>query len=391
MTILYKDAYIYMENKGGERTFALGWLLTDGETITATGLGEPRGDLGENIKTVDLDGARLAPGLIDIHTHGRFGGDFNSANIETLKKMSRSYLESGVTSLMPTLASDTLDGLLSATDRILVAKKQGAENFIGVHLEGRYLNVKRRGAHAESLLAPLDARELDSIIIKMKTVGSAHVSAALELDRSGEFTKTALDRGVTLGLAHTDATFAEAQRTFENGAVSLTHTYNAMSPFHHRDGGAVGAGLLNDNVFCELIADGFHVAPEAVMMAYRLKGDKLVLITDSMEATGMADGEYSIAGLPVTVKDGKARTHGGAIAGSTLSLIDGVKNLAAFVNIPFEEALYHATASPAKMLGIFDSVGSLEVGKTANMLVLDNENNVREVIFKGNSVKGTTF
>ncbi len=386
MTILYKNAYVYVENKSGERAFDLGWLLTDGERIAAMGLGEPRSDLGENIKTVDLDGARLVPGLIDVHTHGRAGGDFNSAGAETLIKMSRSYLESGVTSVMPTLASDTLDGLLSAADRIRSAKEQGAENFVGVHLEGRYLNAKRRGAHAESLLAPLDTNELDCLIEKMKRVGAVHISAALELDKSGEFIKTAIRNGATLGLAHTDAMFAEAQRAFENGARSMTHTYNAMSPFHHRDGGAVGAGLLNDNVYCEIIVDGFHVTPEAVSLAYRLKGDKLVLITDSMEATGMPDGEYSIAGLPVTVKDGQARTHEGAIAGSTLSLLEGVKNLAAFVNISFAEALYHATASPAKMLGIFDSVGSLEVGKIANMLVLDNENNVREVIFKGEKI-----
>ena len=391
MTVLYKNAHIYMDNKSGKRSFELGWLMTDGDTIVATGLGEPKCALGESIKTIDLGGAKLAPGLIDVHSHGRVGGDFNSADVGTLVRMSRSYLESGVTGIMPTLASATLDELLTATDRIRDAKEKGAENFIGIHLEGRYLSVKRRGAHAESLLAPLDARELDSIIIKMKAVGSVHVSAALELDKSGEFTKTAIDRGATLGLAHSDATFVEAQRAFESGAVSLTHTYNAMSPFHHRDGGAAGAGLLNEKVYCELIVDGFHVAPEAVVMAYRLKGDKLVLITDSMEATGMPDGEYSIAGLPVTVRDGRARTHEGAIAGSTLSLIDGVKNLASFANIPFAEALYHATASPAKMLGIFESVGSLEVGKTANMLVLDNENNVREVIFKGNSVKGTTF
>ena len=303
-----------------------------------------------------------------------------------LAKMSRSYLESGVTSLMPTLASDTLDGLYHSIENIEDAKGCGAENFVGVHLEGRYLNPKRRGAHAESLLAPLDAVEIEELIIKMKKIGVSHVSTALELDSDGGFTEAALKSGATLGLAHTDATFAEAQNAFERGAISLTHTYNAMSPFHHRDGGAVGAGLLNKNVYCELIADGFHVSPEAVKLAYQLKGEKLVLITDSMEATGMPDGEYFIAGLPVTVKDGKARTHEGAIAGSTLTLIDGVKNLANFAGIPFEMALYNATVAPAKMLGIFDSVGSLEAGKIANMLVLDNENNVQEVIFEGQKI-----
>lgn len=391
MKILYKNAYIYSELNTGERGFIRGWLLTDGELISAVDFGEIDGDFGEIDKIVDLGGKMMAPGLIDVHTHGRAGGDFNSADTSLMSKMARSYLESGVTGVMPTLASDTLDGLYRSIESIGKAKAQGAENLVGVHLEGRYLNKKRRGAHAEALLAPLDAVEIKKLIIEMKKIGAAHVSAALELDESGEFTKAAIENGATLGLAHSDATFAEANKAFDSGAVALTHTYNAMSPFHHRDGGAVGAGLLNDNVYCEMIVDGFHVSPEAVVMAYKLKKDKLILITDSMEATGMPDGEYSIAGLPVTVKDGKARTHEGAIAGSTLSLIDGVKNLAAFTGITFTEALYHATASPAKMLGIFDSVGSLEVGKIANMLVLDNELNVREVIFKGNSVKVDTF
>ncbi len=388
MKKLYKNAMLYTENKDGEIVFDQGWLLTDGERIAAVGFDENDVNFVEADETVDLGGAKLAPGLIDIHTHGRAGGDFNSADTDVMAKMSRSYLESGVTSVMPTLASDTLDGLYRSIDNISKAKLWGAENFVGVHLEGRYLNKKKRGAHAEHLLAPLEATEIEKLIIEMKKVGSVHVSAALELDTDGSFTEAALDGGATLGLAHTDATFAEAERAFLRGAVSLTHTYNAMSSFHHRDGGAVGAGLLNDDVYCELIVDGFHVSPEAVKLAYKMKKRKLILITDSMEATGMPDGEYSIAGLPVTVKDGKARTHEGAIAGSTLSLIDGVKNLAAFADISFAEALYNATAAPAKMLGIFDSVGSLEVGKTANMLLLDNENNVREVIFKGECVKG---
>jgi N-acetylglucosamine-6-phosphate deacetylase len=197
--------------------------------------------------------------------------------------------------------------------------------------------------------------------------------------------------GGTVGIAHTTASYEEAMAALHRGAVSFTHTYNAMPPLMHRAGGATAAALVSD-AYAELICDGLHISPEMVHLAFKCKGsNRLVLITDSMEATGMPDGEYSIAGLPVTVKDGKARTHEGAIAGSTLSLIDGVKNLALFAEISFETALYNATAAPAKMLGIFDTVGSLDVGKMANMLVLDNESNVREVIFKGDSVKVTTF
>jgi N-acetylglucosamine-6-phosphate deacetylase len=300
--------------------------------------------------------------------------------------MSKSYIKSGVTATMATLASATPDELFSAIEKICEVTCCGDSAYIGVHLEGRYLNEKRRGAHAAHLLAKPQANEIAKLVKEMKKAGYAHVSAALELDEDGSFTSAALDGGATLGLAHSDATFAEGQKAFARGAVSLTHTYNAMSPFHHRDGGAVGAGLLNDNVYCELIVDGFHVSPEAVRLAYKMKKDKLVLITDSMEATGMADGEYSIAGLPVIVKDGKARTHEGAIAGSTLSLADGVKNLAKFAGISYEEALCCATASPAKMIGAYDKIGSIGTGKIANMLVLDEEYNVKEVIFQGRKI-----
>ena len=388
MKILYKNAQIHIAGEDCSGAFVHGWILTDGDRIAAIGRGAPNAYIGCSCKEEDLGGAKLIPGLIDVHTHGRMGGDFNSADVDTMLKMSRSYFESGVTTLMPTLASDTLDGFCRSIDNIVKARELGAGNFVGVHLEGRYLNTKRRGAHAEKLLAPLDAAEIEQLVLKMKKAGKVHISAALELDGDGSFTEAAIRNGATLGLAHSDATYEEARLAFERGATALTHTYNAMSPFHYREGGgATGAGLLDERVYCELIGDGFHVMPEAAELAYKLKKDKLVLITDSMEATGMPDGEYSIAGLPVTVKDARAYTHEGAVAGSTLTLIDGVKNLAEFVHIPFASAICHATVSPAKMLGVFDTVGSLDVGKMANMLVLDNDNNVREVIFKGEKYK----
>lgn len=379
MSTLYKNGKIYVSE---EKSFITGSVAVDEGMIMRVFFGEVPQDLVFD-ETVDLGGARIAPGLIDVHTHGRKGGDFCLADARTLRVMSDSYLRSGATSVMATLASAPLDALYSQADAIADDCKNENCVYIGIHLEGRYLNEKRRGAHAKELLAPLCADEVEALLNKMKRAGYMHVSAALELDESGDFTRTVIDRGATLGLAHTDATFAEATGAFKCGAVSMTHTYNAMSPFHHRDGGAVGAGLLTDGIYCELICDGFHVSPEAVKMAYTLKGDRVVLITDSMAGTGMPDGEYSIAGLPVTVKDGQARTVEGAIAGSTLTLIDGVKNLSRFACISFEDALYCATASPAKMLGAYGEIGSIDEGKRANMIILDEDNNVSGVIFRG--------
>lgn len=293
-----------------------------------------------------------------------------------MRQMSASYLQSGVTTLLPTLASAPLDDLHRAIARInaVAAEEQehpGARaHFAGVHLEGRYLNIKKRGAHAPELLAPPDADELAELLSKMD--GARHVTAALELDTDGSFLKKALALGATVGLGHTNATYHEAVDAITRGATAMTHLFNAMPPLHHRDGGAVCAGMLDPTVSCELIVDGFHIAPEMVALAWRMKGDHLVLITDSMEATGCADGEYTIAGMPVTVRDGKARTHDGAIAGSTLSLWDGVKNLCDFAKAPFADALYAATMAPAVEVGLEAEVGSIAVGKRGDLLLLSS-------------------
>ena len=379
MTVLYKNGKIYQSE---QKRFVDGSVAVSDGVISRVFLGDEE-ITGSYCEIVDLNGARVAPGLVDVHTHGRVCGDFCTADAEMICAMSESYKKRGSTSVMATLATATLDELHGAIERIGAECKNANSVYIGIHLEGRYLNEKRRGAHNAELLAPLNANEISELVNKMKRVGYAHVSAALELDESGDFAKEAIKGGATLGLAHSDATYAEGARAFERGAIALTHTYNAMSPLHHRDVGAVGAGLLTDGVYCELICDGFHVSPEAVKLAYTLKKDKTVLITDSMAATDARDGEYEIGGLPVTVKDGKARTHDGAIAGSTLTLIDGVKNLAKFADITYEEALYCATASPAKLIGAYDEVGSIDAGKRANMIILDENNNAKEVIFRG--------
>lgn len=322
---------------------------------------------------IDASGKLLLPGLIDVHTHGRAGYDFNTADKAGMAHMAKSYLSSGVTTLLPTLASAPFDALCTASDWIteLSQTEQGA-CFAGVHLEGRFLNPAKRGAHAPELLAALDANELKELLGHMPA--PCHISAAWELDADGSFADVAKAHGATMGLAHTCADTAQALAAIDRGVVSFSHLFNAMPPLHHRAGGAACVALTTDNTYAELICDGMHICPEMVKMAYLCKGDEhLVLITDSMEATGGADGEYSIAGMKVIVKDGKALTTDGALAGSTLSLLDGVKNLAKFADIPFANALRCATYTPARMVGIEDKVGSLSVGKKADILFAEDK------------------
>lgn len=370
------------------RDFFAGALLVADDVIEAVvRVGEP---VPAHDCEIRVGERMLLPGLVDVHTHGRAGYDFATADEQGMRHMARSYLRSGVTTLMPTLASAPFDDLCAAADRImkLSAERDGA-TFAGVHMEGRYLNPAKRGAHAESLLAPLDADELTKLLAHMPA--PCHISAAWELDADGSFAETARRHGATLGLAHTTADTAQAQLAVSRGVTSFTHLYNAMPPLHHRAGGAACVALTTPNVFAELICDGMHIAPEMVKMAYLCKGDEhTVLITDSMEATGMGDGTYGIAGMQVIVKDGKALTTDGALAGSTLTLFDGVKNFARFADIPFATALRCATLNPAKMVGIDHLVGSLEIGKRADILVAcesDGDIRLEQIIHHGETVE----
>lgn len=361
MGTLIINGYVYRNEK--KEFLPLDLLCEDGRIVT---IGE-RGSIkvGEN-EVFDASGMALLPGMVDVHTHGRDGCDFNTASLEDMKKMAVGYASGGVTTVMPTLASAPLEEMMRAVALInSFESDERAASFCGVHLEGRYLNAAKRGAHAVNMLSALEASELDAP--ELRDCAALHISAAYELD-DGSFAKKAIEIGATLALAHTAATYAEAKEAERRGVSAYSHLFNAMPPIHHRDGGAVVACLTGD-AYGELICDGIHIAPETVALAYKCKRERLSLVSDSMEATGMPDGEYSIAGNPVTVKDGKALTHDGALAGSTLTLDKAVNNLMSFCDIPLSEAILCATEAPAKEVGIFDVCGSLDEGKRADIII----------------------
>ena len=332
-------------------------------------------------RVMDASGLTSLPGLVDVHTHGRAGYDFNTATEEQMARMKRDYAAHGVTTVFATLASDTAEGWRRSIADI---QKSG---YDGIHFEGRYLNEGKRGAHAAELLVPLDAAELESFLQEIRI--PCHVSAAYELDVDGSFAAVAKRHGATMGLAHTMATAEQARAAISHGVSSFTHLFNAMPPLHHREGGAVSAALCGGG-FCELICDGMHVCPDMIALAYRCLGaDKTVLITDSMEATGCPDGEYAIAGQPVSVMNGKALTMDGALAGSTLDLWDGVKNLMRFADLSLESAVLCATRNPARMVGLDGKVGSISAGKRADLIAADAESlTIEGVIANGEPVRG---
>ena len=237
------------------------------------------------------------------------------------------------------------------------------------------MNPTKRGAHHPDLLARPNAAELQSEVLRR--CRALHITAAFALDRDGSFAKAALDLGATLGLGHTTATYAQAKAIEGRGITSYTHLFNAMPALHHRDGGAVCAALEGD-AFCELICDGIHISPEMIRLAYRARGAQgISLVSDSIEAAGCADGTYNIAGMLATVKDGIARTEDGVLAGSTLSMDRAVNNLMDFCRIPLTDAILCATETPAKQMGVWESCGSIEVGKRADLLFLATDRHLK--------------
>jgi len=326
-------------------------------------------------KKIDCTGLYIIPGLVDVHTHGRAGFDFTAIDEKDIDELMLSYARAGTTTVMPTLASDT-HAVWKQKVSMLTAyahSRHSGAHIPGIHLEGRYLCEERRGAHASEFLCPLSIPEL-SELRALSPQDRMHISIAPELEGGETFLREAVRLGISVGIAHSNASYEEAIAAISWGAVAFTHTFNAMSPLHHRMPGCVGAALLTDAAFAELICDGMHSHPAiSQLLAKNKPADKLVLITDSMAATGCPDGEYFIGGLPVFVNGGRALTEDGHLAGSTLTLFDGLCNFMRFTGRTLEEALPCASENPARMIGVFDTLGSISVGKRADFLLIDDK------------------
>lgn len=343
-------------------------------------------------ESVDCGGAYMIPGMIDVHTHGRGGYCSDNATADEMCEMAKAYAKAGTTSFMATVATNPTDWYNRAIDNIKAAasrqkKSPVGANIIGLHFEGRYLNVKKKGAHAPELLSPLDADEIAGFIDR--TVGGDsplkcfHVTCAPEMEGGEAFVKRAVSMGATVGIGHSAATLAECKKAMEWGAGSFTHLYNAMGAFSHREPSVTGAGLATE-AYTELITDGYHVDPAAVYIAYRVKTpEKLVLITDSLSAAGMTPGLYDVGTGVVDTRNGKIAymEDGVTIGGSIIDLFTGMKNFMEYTGISLEEAIPYATINPARMVGADRIVGSLEIGKNADFILVDDDRATLKRVF----------
>lgn len=369
MKTAFINAKIYNTEK---KVFEEGTLYTENGVICAP---------CDADETVDCGGAYMIPGMVDVHTHGRVMVDCQNAAPEEMLKMAKNYAENGTTSFLTTFGTVPFDWYNKAIDSIKSAraaqdKAVCGAHILGIHFEGRYLNVKKKGAHPEHQLASLDADELATFIERTRPeLPYFHLTCAPELEGGEAFVKRAVSMGATVGIGHSAATFEECKKAFEWGAVSVTHLYNAMSAFTHREPGCAGAGLATD-AYAELISDGYHVDPAAVYIAYRAKDpDKLVLITDSLPAAGMTPGKYRMGDGICDTSNGKICycEDGVTINGSIIDLFTGMKNFMKFTGITLEEAIPYATINPARMIKADSEVGSLEVGKNADFILLEND------------------
>jgi N-acetylglucosamine-6-phosphate deacetylase len=332
------------------------------------------GDLPGEADHLDFPGATLGPAFFDVHFHGAKGHDVMEATPEAMAAMGGFLAQRGTGSFLATTVTAPLDVTLRSVAGLakLVARPAtaGQARPIGIHLEGPFLSHTKRGVQPqEHLLAP-DIATFD----RLYEVAEGHVrlmTLAPELPGAVELAAHARSRGVRISLGHSDATAAETRAAIAAGAVSATHTFNAMRPLDHREPGILGTVLTNDALYAELICDGIHTAPEMVKLWWRTKGpDRAILVTDSMSASGMPDGEYQLGGFAVQVSNGRAMARG-VLAGSVLTLDRALANFIAFTGAPLEQALRLLTVNPAAMTGLGDQAASLAVGQPANLVAVD--------------------
>ena len=373
MKMIFKNAEILNEN----------FEFVKGNLFVADGKILGMDCVIDDAETVDCTGLKILPGFIDIHIHGTNGADTCDAKEESLQIMSENLPRHGVTSFCPTTMTLSGEELKEIFRKIsLVKGKEKGAYIHGINMEGPYISLAKKGAQKAEYVRKPDIDEFK----KLNDICNVSlVDIAPEEDFDNAFSKEA-SKICTVSAAHTSADSIHARKGFENGITHATHLFNAMTGISARVPGVAGAVFDSDSVRAEIICDGFHVAPETLRMAFKLLGeDRTIVISDSMKAADCPDGEYSLGGQTVYVRDGKALLEDGTIAASTSNIFDEFKNLLSF-GIPFKHAVKSCTINPARAIGKDKVTGSIEKGKNADLLIIDENMEIKGVYIKGKKI-----
>ncbi len=344
------------------------------------------GEVPAEAQRIDAQGNYVIPGLLDMHIHGYLGEDASDGSFDGIRIMAEGVAKNGVTSFLPTTMTVSYDELRAAFAQIRRAVYESAGDawqgaqVLGVNAEGPFINPGKKGAQAGGNIRPGDAAFLKEYldIIRVFTIAPEMPG---NLDCVREMAGKTL-----ISMGHTAANYEQAAAAIDAGVGHVTHLFNAQTPLMHRDPGVVGAALTDDRVSVELIADTFHVNPHLYPLVTRMKGDKLVLITDCTRAGGLADGEYSLGGQPIFVTGIECRLADGTIAGSVLKLNRAVRNLMDYTGLPIWDAVNAASLNPARRIGADNRKGSLEAGKDADIAIVNENLDVLRTIVGGRSV-----
>lgn len=342
-----------------------------------------------NGEELNAEGLYVIPGLMDIHFHGCIGYDFCDGTKEAIRQMAEYQLKNGITNICPASMTFSEEQLTEIFENAAQYHSNQGARLVGINMEGPFISVEKKGAQNPKYIHRPDVAMFERL---QKAAGGLIkiVDIAPETEGAMDFIEKVSDR-VRVSLAHTTADFETAKEAFRRGANHVTHLYNAMPPLSHRAPGVIGAACDGEKVMVELICDGIHSHPAVVRTTFKMFGDdRIIMISDSMMACGLEDGQYTLGGQDVTVYGNKATlTQEGNIAGSVTNLMNCVRTAVKEMGIPLESAVKCAAVNPAKAIGLYDRYGSLEIGKKADVVLLDKELNIQYVIQDGQVIYKT--
>jgi N-acetylglucosamine-6-phosphate deacetylase len=333
---------------------------------------------------IDAHGNYAIPGFVDVHIHGSNGFDTMDTTEDALQGLCDFLVQQGVTSVLPTTMSDTTQRITDALNAMAHFASHKHTPYIGVHLEGPYLNSDHRGSQPDTHLR---IPQRDEYLEWFASGQVRLITMAPELDNGDLLIQDARDHNITTSLGHSGATYEQAHHAFEVGLSQITHTFNGMVGIHHRQPGAFIAATENPDITFQIISDGTHVHPAVINMLVKLVGtERVVVITDAMRATGLADGNYQLGDVDVIVSDGEARTRAGGLAGSTLTMPNALRNMMRFCDLSLAEVIPMLTRVPAQSIRMYPQKGSLNIGTDADIVLWNTDKGTQATLIGGEVV-----